>query len=716
MKSSQVITVACIVVLALYLTVGLATAQGPEPQGALSAVEVMGTAFTYQGRLFERGMPASGVYDFEFKLYTADTGGAQVGSTVVLEDILVRNGYFAVALDFGRVFTGQKLWLEKGVRPGNRLGPFTALGPRQPLLAVPYALALPGLWTQENPTSPNLVGGFGGNMLGAGVVGATIGGGGASSAENRATGNYSTVGGGLGNVAGGAEATVAGGSANRSMGSTATVGGGSGNQATGLASTVAGGAANTASGEHATVSGGSSNQATGAHSAVGGGWENSASGTLSVVGGGQRNLAAAPYATVSGGSGNQATEAPFGVIGGGEANRTLSDRATVGGGAQNTASGSSSTVAGGFANRAEGPMATVGGGENNRVVGERATVSGGYNNNADGDWSTVAGGGENKTLEDLATVGGGRQNIASGTASTIGGGFANRAAGQVATISGGETNGAAGMRSAVGGGYSNNADGAYSTVAGGEGNRAAGSFSTVSGGSANTASGQFATVVGGRGSLASGDYSMAAGRRARALAVGCYVWADATGGDLVCGSPNAWMARASGGVYFYTDATHTSGVYLPAGSSAWSSVSDASRKENIRPVDGAEILSQLVALPIATWNYTTQDASIRHIGPMAQDFYAAFGVGESPLAISTVDADGVALAAIQGLYSKVQAQEKQLVAQQEKLAALEMRLAALESQCELGAPKPQTRLWAVGVAGIAVAGVWVLQRRNRGGG
>ncbi len=61
-----------------------------------------------------------------------------------------------------------------------------------------------------------------------------------------------------------------------------------------------------------------------------------------------------------------------------------------------------------------------------------------------------------------------------------------------------------------------------------------------------------------------------------------------------------------------------------------------------------------------TWNYRSQDAAIRHIGPVAQDFYAAFGVGEDDRHISTIDADGVALAAIQGLYQVVQQKETRI--------------------------------------------------------
>ena len=78
--------------------------------------------------------------------------------------------------------------------------------------------------------------------------------------------------------------------------------------------------------------------------------------------------------------------------------------------------------------------------------------------------------------------------------------------------------------------------------------------------------------------------------------------------------------------------------------------------------------------PIATWNLKGQGASIRHMGPMAQDFRAAFGLGETELGISTIDADGVALAAIQGLNAKLEAtiaiQARELAAQRAEIDAL----------------------------------------------
>ena len=83
-------------------------------------------------------------------------------------------------------------------------------------------------------------------------------------------------------------------------------------------------------------------------------------------------------------------------------------------------------------------------------------------------------------------------------------------------------------------------------------------------------------------------------------------------------------------------------------------------KENTTSVDGPALLEKLRAVPVQTWNYKSQDATIRHMGPMAQDFRAAFGLGEDDKHISTVDADGVALAGVQALYDMLLAKDAQI--------------------------------------------------------
>jgi hypothetical protein len=102
-------------------------------------------------------------------------------------------------------------------------------------------------------------------------------------------------------------------------------------------------------------------------------------------------------------------------------------------------------------------------------------------------------------------------------------------------------------------------------------------------------------------------------------------------------------------------------------------VSDRDRKRDVATVDPADMLARVAALPVASWSYAFDDPAVRHIGPMAQDFAALFGVGDDDRHIHPADGQGVALAAIQGLYAEVQ----RLQAEQ---AALRARLAELEAE------------------------------------
>lgn len=109
----------------------------------------VGTSFTYQGYLEDNGSLANGTYDFQFKLFDALNGGAQVGSTVVADNVSVSDGTFSAKLSFGAsAFGGGARWLEILVRPDGG-GAYTTLSPRQELTPAPYALALPGLYTDE---------------------------------------------------------------------------------------------------------------------------------------------------------------------------------------------------------------------------------------------------------------------------------------------------------------------------------------------------------------------------------------------------------------------------------------------------------------------------------------------------------------------------------------------------------------------------------------
>jgi hypothetical protein len=110
--------------------------------------------------------------------------------------------------------------------------------------------------------------------------------------------------------------------------------------------------------------------------------------------------------------------------------------------------------------------------------------------------------------------------------------------------------------------------------------------------------------------------------------------------------------------------------------------SDRSAKENFTVVDPGQVLDKLLGISITRWNFK-DDPQAEHIGPVAQDFRAAFGLGANDKYIATVDAHGVALAAIQGLNRKVDQRDKELQGllkqQQEQIEALKAEIAAVKA-------------------------------------
>ena len=130
MKSAKILT---ILVVALGLIVC---------QVKVSEAAPMGTAFTYQGHLYDNNNVADGLYDFQFKLYDANSGGSKIGGDINEPDLDVIDGYFTVELDFGGVFDGNAVWLEIGVRPGELEDPnvYAVLEPRQEVTPTPYAI------------------------------------------------------------------------------------------------------------------------------------------------------------------------------------------------------------------------------------------------------------------------------------------------------------------------------------------------------------------------------------------------------------------------------------------------------------------------------------------------------------------------------------------------------------------------------------------------
>jgi hypothetical protein len=387
--------------------------------------------------------------------------------------------------------------------------------------------------------------------------------------------------------------------------------------------------------------------------------------TPNLIGGSPDNAVAAGAvgATISGGgaldAANDVTD-DYGTVGGGIENR-------AGDGNDSTTNRRFATVGGGFRNTADGPRATIGGGATNTAGGDAATVAGGTSNLANGARGTVAGGIFNSASATYSAVGGGFENMASAFRSNVAGGSSNVASGQDAAVGGGDGNTASGGGSIVAGGVSNNATAFRSTALGGLSNTASGAVSTVVAGSNNVASGEASTIAGGSGNTAAGDLSLVAGKQAKNSDPdhdGAFLFADSLGVDFASTAANEFAARASGGFRFRTNSDASTGCNLPAGSGTFSCTSDRDAKRGFEAVDGETVMARLAELPITTWSFKSDPAGVRHLGPVAQDFHAAFGLGSDDTTISSVDADGVALAAI-----------KALVAQNREL---ESRVAALE--------------------------------------
>jgi hypothetical protein len=403
-----------------------------------------------------------------------------------------------------------------------------------------------------------------------------------------------------------------------------------------------------------------------ADSTIGGGYNNSV-GTnsgYSIIAGGMENFIQnnAAVSAIGGGDGNGiysvSSDIAYSFIGGGLQNdiQTNAPYSFIGGGLYNNIYGDvndfgTSVIVGGDSDTIyPGSFnSTIGGGENNSIGtnSDHAALGGGYNNTiGNTDYEGTIPGGYYDTLLNgaaYATIGGGQYNTNSSNGGTIAGGQQNLATGQ--------------YQSSVGGGY---------------GNIASGSYSTVPGGILNSASGLD---------------SFAAGYHAQAMNSGAFVWSDSSGIITKSFANNQFLARASGGVILLTStaasptsyATGSAGVALLPNATSWTTVSDRNAKKNFKPVDTVALLDRLAAIPIQQWNYKWEkDTDVPNIGPMAQDFKQAFYPGRDDRGISTLEFDGVELAAIQGLNQKLNEKDARIQEQGAEIETLKQNLANLQ--------------------------------------
>lgn len=228
-------------------------------------------------------------------------------------------------------------------------------------------------------------------------------------------------------------------------------------------------------------------------------------------------------------------------------------------------------------------------------------------------------------------------------------------------------------------GANTKASGNYSTAMG-DNTQAIGDYSTAMG--ANTqANGEYSTAMGfnsrangdfstalGVNAIAGGLYSTAIGSSVNTDHIGSFIIGDASsslGTFYSTTANNQMMMHFAGGYVLYSSIARQdnfpSGVELQPNANAWSVISDSTRKENFRAIDGALFLKKISTMRLGSWNYKGQDVKkYRHYGPMAQEFFTAFGhdelgvIGEDK-SINQADFDGVNLIAIQALIKEVEA-------------------------------------------------------------
>jgi hypothetical protein len=153
---------------------------------------------------------------------------------------------------------------------------------------------------------------------------------------------------------------------------------------------------------------------------------------------------------------------------------------------------------------------------------------------------------------------------------------------------------------------------------------------------------------------------------------GTFIWSDgsatASADTFRNTANNEFAARATGGFRFRTNLTGTTGCNLPAGSGVFNCTSSRYTKENFMMVNGDAVLSSLRQIPVSTWNYISEGQQTRHMGPMAEDFFKAFGLGTGNTSIGVQDLAGVSLAAIKALEQRT-AELQQKTSEVEQLRA-----------------------------------------------
>jgi hypothetical protein len=556
---------------------------------------------------------------------------------------------------------------------------------------------------------PNIIAGGSGNSIADGVFSSTIAGGN----FNTVNGEFSFIGGGRNNDASAEQATIAGGFANVAD-RYSTVGGGQINKAQGFSTTVSGGTQNEANGDYATVSGGQGNIASGDYTFIGGGRDNRAEGGLSMVPGGFQAFA---NGFVSFAAGYNA--------------RALHDGAFVWADAGGIPNVFSSTGEDQFLIRAAGG---VGIGTNAptsplTVAGQIESTTGGYKFPDGTIQTSAAGNGHSLDAADgnptdaLFVDNEGRVGINTtqpdarlhvvntGTGhgmklySDLTGFIVEHAGVDGLFITEAGRHGVQVIKAGNPSAFNNNTESNAFMVQGAEGfglfvghADLDGVHVQSAGNDGVDAKSNSAVNFGGRfvngASGGSGIYALGGSGDANDLILGANDGSSTGDDGRIASDPNqsssdlfltsndaviVELDKDSNGEDADFEVRNSDGkVLLDVDDSGNASLlgtlteqSDRNAKAGITPVDVQTVLNKVGNLPISTWTYKN-NPGVKHIGPMAQDFKATFEVGENETSISTIDRDGVALAAIQAL-------NQLLIEKDNKIAELEARLAKIET-------------------------------------
>lgn len=640
----------------------------------------LGTAFTYQGRLKDGGSPANGTYDVQFALYDQLTGGTQQGPTACADNVAVVQGLFTLEIDFGAQFTGQDRFLEIAVRTdtglncGNSTG-FVTLDPRQTLTGTPHALyalnadTLDGLDSSaflqsilapltlsgSNPSAHIISGenitttnnSYGVQGLCTGASGVTYGVYGRNDSTS-GRGVYGTATAGTGTTYGGYFV------------SDSTDGTGVYGKATAGTGTTDGGRFVSDSTDGRGVYGRATAATGAAHGVLG--WSYSTSGS------GVSGVASAGTGFTFGVYGESQSTSGFGVYGWANADsgityggRFVSD-STDGRGVDGWANANSGTTYGVYgrsdstSGRGVHGEATAGSGVTYGVFGESQSTSG----------IGVLGAADAST--------GFNYGVFARSDSTNGRGiyaWANADSGTTVAVYG----------------DCDSPEGFSCYFAGPVGSRNyfqrnVGIGTIAPNVNLHVEGGSDASLSNGSGYVVLGDVS---GSNlvidnneiiARNNGAGTNLYLNNEGGNV-----GILRNAASHPLHVGNDNANGNGAHLTAGGT-WTNGSSRDSKQGFEPIDKQAVLRKVVDLPVTRWQYKGEAVDVHHIGPVAQDFRAAFEVGHDDRYITTIDADGVALAAIQGLYAIVQEKNREideLKAKVESVDRLEAKVAALEA-------------------------------------